>query len=177
MASGLSCIVEELWHAAPAPSCLVWEIGRQGHVEQIQWRRSHGTCRAWIQAIDDGRWAQEEANLFPFVFIAASNVGVLVACRGFPSRTFIKVGSTSVIEPPWCWAHLLPPSSLAVGSGRCAPSPTVLSRCASVTLPTAVVEALHKEWDDALGATEDARREVKEERLVAVTVENIHDAA
>ena len=53
----------------------------------------------------------------------------------------------------------------------------MLSHSASVTLPVVVVEALWKEWEDALGVTEDSQRQVEEERLVAVTVENIHDAA
>lgn len=44
-------------------------------------------------------------------------------------------------------------------------------------LPMAAVEVLWKEREDALGATKDARREVKEERLAVVTVENIQDAA
>jgi hypothetical protein len=39
------------------------------------------------------------------------------------------------------------------------------------------VEALRKEREDALGAAEDTRREVKEERLAATMAENICDAA
>jgi hypothetical protein len=35
------------------------------------------------------------------------------------------------------------------------------------------VEALQKEQEDALGAIEDARREVEEERLAAASVENV----
>jgi hypothetical protein len=53
----------------------------------------------------------------------------------------------------------------------------VLSHGALVTLPAVAVEALWKEWDDALGATKDTQREVLEERLVVVTAENVHDAA
>jgi hypothetical protein len=49
-------------------------------------------------------------------------------------------------------------------------------RGASITLLVAAVEALRKEREDALGATEDARREVKEEWLAMTIAENIHDA-
>ena len=40
-----------------------------------------------------------------------------------------------------------------------------------------MVEVLQKEWEDALGATEDAQREVELERLASTMVENVHDAA
>lgn len=40
-----------------------------------------------------------------------------------------------------------------------------------------MVEVLRKEWEDTLGATEDAWRKVEEERLVEATVENICDMA
>lgn len=53
----------------------------------------------------------------------------------------------------------------------------MLSHGASVTLHMVVVVALQKELEDALKATEDARREVKEEQSVAAMVENVHDAA
>lgn len=46
-----------------------------------------------------------------------------------------------------------------------------------VTLPVVAVEALQKEREDALGTTEDARREAEEEWLVAAMAENVHDAA
>jgi hypothetical protein len=41
----------------------------------------------------------------------------------------------------------------------------------------AAAEALQKEREDALGAAEDTRREVEEERLAATMAENIRDAA
>lgn len=44
-------------------------------------------------------------------------------------------------------------------------------------LPTVAIEALQKERDDTLGATENARREFEEERLAATTAENVRDTA
>lgn len=96
--------------------------------------------------------------MLPFIFITASNIGALIVCKGFPGQTFVEVGSTSSIEPPRCWAYLLPPSPSVAGSDRHARLPGVLSCGASITLPSTVVEALPKEWDDALGSTEDTRR-------------------
>ena len=112
-----------------------------------------------------------------FVFITAFDVGVIVTCRGFPRTTFIEVGSSSGGEPPQLRACLLPPSLSVAKLDRCAPSPGVLSHAASITLHAVVVVALQKEPEDALGATEDARREVEEEQLGTATAENIHDAA
>jgi hypothetical protein len=98
-------------------------------------------------------------------------------CRSFPRRTFIEVGSSSSGgEPPQRQAHLLPPSLSVARSEQHAPSSEALLRNASITLPVAVVEALQKEREDALGTTEDAHREVKEEWLAMMTAENIHDA-
>jgi hypothetical protein len=45
----------------PMLSCLIWETGRQGHVEQIWWR-SHDTWCVWIRAIDDSQWARGESD-------------------------------------------------------------------------------------------------------------------
>lgn len=44
-------------------------------------------------------------------------------------------------------------------------------------LSAATVEALLKEWEDAIGVAEDARREAEKEWLVAATAENMCDAA
>lgn len=69
------------------------------------------------------------------------------------------------------------PSPSVARSNWHAPSSGVLSRGALVSLPTAVVEALWKEWEDTLRALEEARREAKGERLAVIMVENIRDAA
>jgi hypothetical protein len=41
-----------------------------------------------------------ESPLHFFIFVAASNAIVLLACRGFLGMTFIEVGSSSDAEPP-----------------------------------------------------------------------------
>jgi hypothetical protein len=46
----------------PKPLCLIWEIGCQGHMEEIWWRRSRCSQCASIQAVDDSRWAQGEPD-------------------------------------------------------------------------------------------------------------------
>lgn len=86
---------------------------------------------------------------------------------------FVEVGSSSGAEPSRHRAHLL----LVAGPGGRAPSLGALSRDASVTLLGVTIKPLWKEWEDALGAIEDARREVEEERLAAATTETLHDVA
>jgi hypothetical protein len=36
-------------------------MGHRGHVEQIWWRSCDAWC-AWIQAVNDSRWAREESD-------------------------------------------------------------------------------------------------------------------
>jgi hypothetical protein len=62
MAFGPSSLVEELWRAPPCHFYLIWEIGRQRHMEQIWWRRSRYSQCVSIQAVDDSRWAQGEPD-------------------------------------------------------------------------------------------------------------------
>jgi len=37
---------------------LVWQMGHQGHMEQIWWRRRRNSWCMWIRAVDDSRWAR-----------------------------------------------------------------------------------------------------------------------
>ena len=51
------------------------------------------------------------------------------------------------------------------------------SHSAPLMPSTAVIEVSWKEREDAIGATEDARREAKEERVAAAAAEDVRDAA
>lgn len=114
---------------------------------------------------------RQELSLLLSVLIAAFDAGALVVCRGFPRRIVIEVGSSSSGKPHRHWAHLLPPSPLATRSNRRTPSSRTLSHGTPVMLHAVAVEALWKEWEDALGHGGHSEGG----RGGAVMAENIHD--
>lgn len=61
--------------------------------------------------------------------------GIHVVRRGFPGRIVVEVSSFSAIEPPQCWAHLLPPYLLVTKSDRGAPSPGAFPRAPHSCFP------------------------------------------
>jgi hypothetical protein len=89
----------------PAPVVHALEIGGGSRRHQ----RSP-TRRGWSPPCQSSpqRCRFESPSHF-FVFVAASDVIVLIACRGFPGRTLAEAGSLSGAEPPRCRANCCRP--------------------------------------------------------------------